>query len=180
MSPPSLASALSRAELIHDQATLMPAIARMARDITADLSGQHPVFMTVMSGGLMLSGHLALQLPFDCHFDYVHATRYRGQMQGVDQITWIKKPHTDLRGRHVLVVDDILDEGRTLSAIQKACLEQQPASFRIAVLCRKDHTRCVPGLKADYVGVEVPDRYVFGFGMDYYEQGRNLPAIYAV
>jgi hypoxanthine phosphoribosyltransferase len=174
-----LKHALEKAELIHDRSGLLHAINTMALAIQKDLEGQNPVFVTVMGGALIMSGFLALQLPFDCQFDYVHATRYRGKTSG-GEITWIKKPHVDLRNRHVLIVDDILDEGRTLAAIQQCCLEMSPASLRIAVLCQKQHDRCVPGLKADYIGVQVPDRYVFGFGMDYYEQGRNLPGIYAV
>jgi hypoxanthine phosphoribosyltransferase len=85
-----------------------------------------------------------------------------------------------MSGRDVLLVDDILDEGHTISAIRAHCEMQGAREVRVAVLCEKRHGRCIPGLKADYVGVEVPDRYVFGFGMDYYEQGRNLPAIYAI
>jgi hypoxanthine phosphoribosyltransferase len=79
----------------------------------------------------------------------------------------------------VLLVDDILDEGHTLKAIRDFCLEQGAARVLLVVLCEKRHGRGA-GLKADFVGVEVPDRYVFGFGMDYHEQGRNLAAIYAV
>ena len=80
----------------------------------------------------------------------------------------------------VLLVDDILDEGHTLLAVKQWCLEQGATDVRVAVLTVKRHDRCVPGVTADYVGVEVADRYVFGFGMDYHEQGRNLPGIYAL
>jgi hypoxanthine phosphoribosyltransferase len=77
-------------------------------------------------------------------------------------------------------VDDIVDEGHTLAAIRDWCREQGAAQVRIAALAVKKHDRCVPGLAADYFGVEVPDRYVYGYGMDYHEQGRSLPAIYAL
>ena len=80
----------------------------------------------------------------------------------------------------MLLVDDILDEGHTLKAIRDWCLSEGAASVQLAVLCEKRHGRTVPGLSADFVGVEVPDRYVFGYGMDFHEQGRNLPAIYAL
>ena len=85
-----------------------------------------------------------------------------------------------LAGATVLLVDDILDEGHTLKGIRDYCLGEGAERVLIAVLCEKRHGRCVEGLAADFVGVEVPDRYVFGFGMDFHEQGRNLPAIYAV
>jgi hypoxanthine phosphoribosyltransferase len=77
-------------------------------------------------------------------------------------------------------VDDILDEGHTLLNVRQWCLEQGATDVRIAAMTVKEHDRCVPGIKADYVGVTVPDRYVFGFGMDVHELLRNLPAIYAM
>ena len=90
------------------------------------------------------------------------------------------RPHVEMRDRIVLLVDDILDEGYTLQAIRKYCIEQGARRVLIAVLCEKKHGRVVPGLVADFVGLEVPDRYVFGYGMDYHELGRNLPAIHAL
>src|SRR3546814_16103905 len=83
-------------------------------------------------------------------------------------------------GRRVLLVDDILDEGHTLKAVTRWCEDQDAADVRVAVLAGKVHDRCVDGVCADYVGVQVPDRYVFGYVMDFHQQGRNLPAIYAL
>lgn len=179
MSQPLLSEALERAELLFDRAALDAAIARLGAQINADLAGQRPVFMTIMNGGLIFGGHLALALGFDCEFDYCHASRYRGGTSG-GSLDWIKAPRTALEGRHVLLVDDIFDEGYTLRAVRDYCLGQGARSVRIAVLCRKLHQRAVSDLFADYVGLDVPDRYVFGFGMDYYEQGRNLAGIYAL
>ena len=85
-----------------------------------------------------------------------------------------------MRGRRVLLADDILDEGHTMLAVKRWCEDQGAEDVRIAVLAVKVHGRCVDGIEADYVGLDVPDRYVFGYGMDYHEQGRNLPAIYAL
>ena len=85
-----------------------------------------------------------------------------------------------MRGRRVLLADDILDEGHTMLAVKRWCEDQGAEDVRIAVLAVKLHDRCVDGICADYIGLEVPDRYVFGYGMDYHEQGRNLPAIYAL
>ena len=174
-----LAAALASADLLHDRDALMAAIARIGAQIARDLAGTWPVFMPVMNGGLIFGGHLALAVDIDCEFDYCHATRYRSATSG-GALQWLKAPRIALAGRHVLLVDDILDEGYTLDAVKRHCLDEGAASVRIAVLCQKMHARTVPGLQADYVGVEVPDRYVFGFGMDYHEQGRNLPAIYAL
>lgn len=187
-----LVAALAKANLIHDRTTLERAIARMAAEICRDYAGSmpaahgsasaRPVFLTVMHGGLPFAAQLALEVGacgLDLELDYLHATRYRGATTG-GELVWKHRPATPLQGRRVLLVDDILDEGHTMAAIGQWCRAQGAADVRIAALAVKVHDRCVPGLTADYVGVEVPDRYVFGYGMDYYEQGRNLPAIYAL
>lgn len=176
---PALADALDTAELVHDRATLQAAIARMGREIAEKLAGERAVFLPVMNGALVFAGELALAIGSDLEFDYVHASRYRGTTQGAG-LEWIKRPRASLAGRTVLLADDILDEGYTLAAIRDWCGGQGAKRVLIAVLCEKKHGRCVPGLAADFVGVQVPDRYVFGYGMDYHEQGRNLPGVYAL
>ncbi len=179
---PSLADALANADLLVERATLDHAIARMAESIARDYAGEVPVYLTIMHGALPFAGQLALELGthgLDLEFDYLHATRYRGETAG-GELVWKHRPATALYGRRVLLVDDILDEGHTLLAVRQWCLEQGATDVRIAALSVKQHDRCVEGVQADYMGVEVADRYVFGFGMDYYEQGRNLPAIYAL
>jgi hypoxanthine phosphoribosyltransferase len=179
MNAPLLADALAQAELIHDRAHLNAAIATMGRSIDRALNGEVPVFLTVMHGGMIFAGALALAISVDLEFDYVHATRYRGTTQGKD-LHWIKAPSVPMHARTVVLADDILDEGYTLREIRDWCLEQGARRVLIAVMCEKRHGRTAPGISADFVGVEVPDRYVLGFGMDYHEQGRNLPAIYAL
>jgi hypoxanthine phosphoribosyltransferase len=179
---PGLAAVLPDAELIHDRATIEAAIARMAQRIAADYAGERPVFLTVMHGALPFAGQLALDIGAhgtDLEFDYLHATRYRGATSG-GELAWKHRPATPLRGRRVLLVDDIVDEGHTLDAVRAWCTGQGAREVRIAAMVVKRHDRCVPGLFADYAGLDVPDRYVFGYGMDYHEQGRNLPAIYAL
>ena len=179
MTHESLTNALRSADLVHDRADLDAAIRAMGRSIDAALGGEVPIYLSVMHGGLIFAGALALAITNDLEFDYVHATRYRGGTQGQD-LHWIKAPSATMRGRTVLLADDILDEGYTLRAIRDYCVSQGAARVLIAVLCEKRHGRTALGIKADFVGVEVPDRYVFGFGMDYHEHGRNLPAIYAL
>ena len=179
MTHESLTDAVRKADLLHDRIALETAIRTLGRTIDAALAGETPVYLSVMHGGLIFAGALALAITTDLEFDYVHATRYRGGTQGQD-LHWLKAPSAKMRGRTVLLADDILDEGYTLRAIRDYCVAQGAARVLIAVLCVKHHGRTAPGIKADVVGVEVPDRYVFGFGMDYHEQGRNLPAIYAL
>lgn len=179
MTHPILADALNTAELLFDRSKLDAEIIRMGRQIDQALGDDIPLFLPVMNGALIFAAGLALAITHDLQFDYVHATRYRGGTRG-HELHWIKKSGVDMHGRTVILVDDILDEGHTLSEIRDYCVKQGAGKVLIAALCEKRHGRAVPGIHADFVGVEVPDRYVFGFGMDYYEQGRNLPGIYAI
>ena len=177
-----LAAALADADVVHDRAVIERVIAAMAVSIRNDYAGDVPVYLTVMHGALPFAGQLALELGargLDLEFDYLHATRYRGATSG-GELVWKHRPATPLRGRRVLLVDDIVDEGHTLAAVREWCLGEGAREVRIAALAVKRHDRCVAGLRADYAGLDVPDRYVFGYGMDYHEQGRNLPAIYAL
>ena len=174
-----LALVMPGAERLHDRHSLDVVIARMGADITATLGGERAVFLTVMNGGMFFAAPLALAVSGDLEFDYVHATRYRDDVVGRD-IEWLHRPKARLDGRTVILVDDILDEGYTLAALRDYCMAERAKRVLIAVLCVKRHDRRVAGLAADFVGVEVPDRYVFGYGLDYYGQGRNLPDIYAL
>ena len=184
MNVPKLAEVLDGAELVFDREELEDAIEDMADAIRGDYADDDapPLFVTVMHGGLPFAAELAMALGargLDLQFDYLHATRYRGQTSG-SGLAWLHRPATPMRGRKVLLADDILDEGHTLLAIKHWCEDQGAAEVRVAVLAEKVHDRCVEGICADHVGVEVPDAYVFGYGMDFHEQGRNLPAIYAL
>ncbi|MEP6483454.1 MAG: hypoxanthine-guanine phosphoribosyltransferase [Rudaea sp.] len=179
MSQRLLSDALAHADLIHGRPEINAAIIELGANIDAELDGEVPVFLSVMQGGLLFAGALAMSISTDLLFDYVHATRYRGELSG-GELHWIKKPGVELRGRIVILADDILDEGYTLRAIREFCIERGAKKVLIAVLCRKNHGRIAPGIRADFCGLEVPDRYVFGFGMDFHEQGRNLPGIYAL
>ncbi len=164
---------------MHNAVAVSAAIARIGADVTQALQNEVPVFLTVMNGGLIFAGALALTIESDLEFDYLHATRYRGATTG-SELHWLTRPKLALRNRTIVLVDDILDEGHTLKAIRDLCLDQGANRILIAVMCEKRHGRCVDGIQADFVGLQVPDRYVFGYGMDYYEQGRNLPGIYAI
>ena len=178
-SVPALAQALTRSELLFQREDLETVIAHMGRAIDAALDGERAVFLTVMNGALIFGAQLALSIRTDLEFDYVHATRYRGATSGSD-LHWLREPSVSLQGRTVLLVDDILDEGHTLKAVRDDCLRRGAKRVLVATLCRKLHDRCAEGIQSDFNGVELPDRYVYGYGMDYYEQGRNLPAIYAL
>jgi hypoxanthine phosphoribosyltransferase len=168
------------ADCLHDAAAVQAAYDRMARAIAAQYRGTNPLVLCVMIGGLVPTAELTRRLDFAFEVDYLHATRYRGATQG-GGLVWKRQPDARrIEGRDVLVIDDILDEGHTLVAIREALLQFRPGSLRIAVLAEKRHDRRAPGAHAEYIGLAVEDRYVFGCGMDYKEYWRQLPAIYAV
>jgi len=168
-----------QAECLYSADAVAVALDRMAAEITTVLDGKNPLVLCVMTGAVVTTGHLLTRLSFPLQLDYLHATRYGAQTRGGD-ICWIARPASSLAGRTVLVVDDILDEGYTLAAILEYCHQQGAAEVLLAALVEKRHRRKAPGLVADFVGLEVEDRYVFGFGMDYKGYLRNLPGIYAV
>ncbi|AXY40743.1 MULTISPECIES: hypoxanthine-guanine phosphoribosyltransferase [Halomonas] len=170
---------MDNADCLITQEAVERALDRMADEITRDLGEKLPVFYCVMNGGLITTGHLLPRLGFPLEVDYLHATRYRGGTRG-GELFWRVSPEVPMAGRHVVIVDDILDEGATLAAILDYCREAGAASISTAVLVDKLHDRkAVPDLKADYCSLEVADRYVFGFGMDYKGYWRNAPGIFA-
>lgn len=152
---------------------------RMAAGIRAELKETNPVVLCVMLGGLIPTARLLVRFDFPLELDYVHATRYRGDTRGRD-LHWRARPATPLAGRHVLVIDDILDEGITLAGVLEFCREQGAVTVRSAVLVDKKHGRKKSLRRADFTGLEVDDRYVFGCGMDYRDRFRNLRSIRAV
>lgn len=167
------------AEIVVTEAEIEAALDRMAEEIQQRFEGKEVLMLTVLNGGMIPASLLALRLKLPLEMDYLHATRYRGEAGG-DKLTWFARPRAPISGRHVLVVDDIHDEGPTLRAIVKYCHEQGAASVVSAVLVEKRHDRRVPGAHADIIGMEVADSYVFGFGMDYRGGLRHLPEIYAL
>lgn len=167
------------ADCLYDAAAVERAIADMAERITTDLGDKNPLFVCVMSGALITMGRLLTHLRFPLEIDYVHATRYRGETRG-GEIQWLARPRVPLQDRVVVVVDDILDEGVTLAAILEDFRSHGATDVRTAVLVDKLHDRRYQNLQADYAGLQVGDRYVFGYGMDYHDYLRNINGIYAV
>ena len=154
------------------------AVARVAREISAALAGSFPLVLCVMRGAVIFAGQLLPQLRFPLEFDYVDLTRYGEATRG-GEVSWKVMPGTAVAGRTVLVLDDILDEGRTLAAIRGKLLAAGASRVWYAVLADKDIGREKP-VRADFIGLTLPDRYVFGFGMDADGLWRNLPEIYGL
>lgn len=167
------------AELLFGEEECRQALQRVADEITRDLSGKYPLLLPVMGGAVVFTGQLLPLLKFPLDFDYVHVSRYGDKLQG-GNFNWKRMPDAEqVRGRHIVVLDDILDEGHTMAAIKEKLLEMGAASCSAAVFANKLISKDKP-IKADYVGIDVPDRYVFGYGMDAAGCWRNLGAIYAL
>jgi hypoxanthine phosphoribosyltransferase len=169
---------LQAAELLCPADAVARAVRRVAAEITAELAATNPLVLSVMSGAVVFTGQLLPLLGFPLDIDYVHLTRYGDATVG-GRTEWKMFPAAKIADRVVLVVDDILDEGHTLAEIRRRVLEAGASRFCAAVFADKAIGRTKP-ITADFVGLTLPDRYVFGFGMDVRGAWRNLPAVYAM
>jgi hypoxanthine phosphoribosyltransferase len=176
--PVKIKSVYERSKRLFTSDEVDAALDKLAYDIHQVLCDKNPIIICVMIGGLVPMGNLLPRLDFPLEVDYVHATRYRGEIRGAD-IHWKVRPSADVQGRTVLVVDDILDGGVTLAAILAEIKSLGADEVYSAVLVDKYQKRVENGLKnADFVGLRVEDHYVFGYGMDYKEYLRNAPGIF--
>jgi len=169
---------LQQAELLYPAEQVQASLHKVAQQINAVLADTHPLVLSVMGGAVVFTGQLLPLLDFPLDFDYVHVSRYGDATHG-GKICWKVEPCDNVRGRVVLVLDDILDEGHTLAALRQRVMELGASRVYCAVFADKRHGRAKP-IQADFVGMELPDRFVFGYGMDIEGAWRNLPAIYAV
>jgi hypoxanthine phosphoribosyltransferase len=171
---------LNAAECLYTLADIEKELDRMGVEITQKLRDSNPIVLTVMVGALIPTAYLLTRLKFPLEVDYIHATRYRGTTRGGD-LHWLVEPRRDLTGRSILVVDDIMDGGLTLSAIIDYCKQNGAKEVFSAVMVNKNRKR-EPGAEhePDFIGLNTDDRYLVGFGLDYEEYLRNVPGIYAV
>ncbi len=174
-----LARVLAQATCLYDRLAIDNALDIMAKKVTADLKERRPLALCVLNGGVIFSGHFLMRLDFSVQLDYAHITRYGGGFEG-GELKWIAKPSVCLKGRTVLLLDDIFDQGYTLEALRDGCLGAGAEAVYSAVLLTKEHSRDQVPRKPDYSALTVQDQYVFGFGMDYEHELRNLNGIYAL
>jgi len=167
-----------QADQLYSMFEIDQVLVRLADELTQDYAGENPVVLCVMNGSVMTTGHLLPKLNFPLELDYIHATRYGEKTVGGD-IVWQSEPMSNLTGRSVILIEDIYDQGVTLMALRDYCEAAGASSVSCLTLVEKLHDKKV-GKKPEYIGMTVPDRYVFGFGMDYKGYWRNAPGIYAV
>lgn len=178
--PKQIQEVYEKSTCLHTKQEIDAELNRLAIDIHEVLSDKNPLLLCVMIGGLVLTGNLLPRLDFPLELDYVHATRYRGATSG-GELTWKAKPSAEIKNRTVLIIDDILDQGLTLQSIIDFCQAQGAKEILTAVLLDKRECRIDGGLAtADFTGLVIPDRYVFGYGLDYKEYLRNAPGIFMV
>ena len=169
---------LEQSDLIASADEIQAAVRRLAAQVTERLGESYPLVLVVMGGAVVFAGQLLPLLRFPLDLDYIHASRYGKETRGA-RIDWRVTPPAAVRGRAVLVLDDILDGGQTMAAIRERLLELGAASFASAVLVEKRLRQAKP-IRADIVGLEIADRFVFGYGMDAKGYWRNLPEIRAM
>ena len=169
---------LENSEPVASAEQVEAAVRRLAGEISQRLAGAYPLVLAVMGGAVVFAGQILPKLRFPLDFDYVHASRYGAGTRGAG-IEWRVRPPELVKGRAVLVLDDILDHGETMAAIRNGLLELGAESVHCAVLVEKTlHTK--KPISADFVGLRIPDRFVFGCGMDAKGFWRNLPEIRAM
>jgi hypoxanthine phosphoribosyltransferase len=177
ITPQQAWTVFSQADCLYPAEVVEAALNDMAGKITAAIGQSNPLLICIMTGGVVPFGKLLPRLSFPLQIDYVHATRYGRQLVG-GQLQWLVGPREEPKGRTVLLVDDILDEGATLAGIEQRYRAEGAREVYKAVLVVKDRRR-THDVKIDFAGLDVPDRYVFGYGMDYKGYLRNAPGIYA-
>lgn len=178
---PNIAEArglINSSDILFTAEEVSAAVDRMAVEITEKLGETYPLVLSVMGGAVVFTGQLLPRLNFPLDFDYVHVSRYGDKTHG-GELVWKQAPKEDVRDRVVLVLDDILDEGHTMAAIRDKVMGMGAKEFYSGVFANKLISKEKP-IVCDFIGLDVPDRYVFGYGMDVRGAWRNLPAIHAL
>jgi len=170
---------LRNSECLISSIEVAAAYERLAAQLNLHYAGLNPIVMVVMNGGLIPAGQLLTHLTFYHRMHYIHASRYRDN-EGTSELDCKFKPDVSIEGEHVLLIDDIFDEGITLKAIVEELGKEKPLSVECCVLLNKEHDRKVADFDVDFVGINVADRYVYGCGMDFHGYLRHLPGIYAI
>ena len=167
---------LKNSRVLFNRDEVAAAVQKMADEINEFYAGAPIILVSVLTGAIIPVAWLVTKLKMPVQMDFVHATRYRGGLYGAE-LEYRVPPRLELEGKNVLIVDDIFDEGHTLAAIKGSVEKRKAGTVKMAALVRKDHDRGLQRDYVDFVGLDVPDVYVFGCGMDAYEEWRHLDEI---
>lgn len=166
-------------ELLIDNAQLTNRIRELANQISEDYHGKVPIFVGVLNGAFIFMSDLIRQLSIECEVDFIKISSYGDKRVSSGQITMIKDFSADLYNRDVIVVEDIVDSGRSVQYLQKRIESMKPASIKFVSLLVKKECAVVP-LKIDYIGFEIPNKFIIGYGLDIAQKKRNLNVIYQI
>ncbi len=178
ISSDEIAAIHAEADCLANAEQLERALDTMAAAISQQLAGKAPLVLSVMNGGLIPAAQLLLKMDFPLELDYVHASRYGNAIEG-SELQWKVYPSAPIAGRTVLVIDDIFDQGHTLAAVCKYLEGKGATRVLSAVVINKLHDRKAD-FRPDFVGLDIEDRFLYGFGMDFRGYLRNANGIYAV
>jgi hypoxanthine phosphoribosyltransferase len=164
-------------------------VSEMGAQITKDFKGQSIIFVGVLKGAAIFLSDLARQVKLDATFDFIGVSSYGNRpspqkelkdgWDSTGEVKFTKDADQSMQDKNVIVVEDILDTGLTMSYLKKVLLARKPRTLKIAALLDKPSRRKLP-LEGDYVGFKIPDEFVVGYGLDYAEKYRNLPDICVV
>ncbi len=163
-------------EILISREQLQKTVAELGACISRDYAGKNPIMVSVLKGAFIFMADLVREVTVPCTMDFMAVSSYGKGAKTSGQVQIIKDLDTNIEGRHVIVVEDILDSGTTLSYLLELLRARKPASVRLCALLDKPARRKVP-VHIDYRGLEVPDEFIVGYGLDYAEQYRNLPEI---
>ena len=164
-------------EILFDQNQIRECVAKMGERITRDYRGEPLTIIAVLQGGALFMADLIREIHLPLRLDAISVSSYEGGTKSSGKVTFLQEKMPNIEGRNVLILDDILDTGRTLSAISRRFLDEcAPKSVKTAVLLSKKIERSVE-IEADYVGFEIGSEFVVGYGLDYRDEYRNLPVI---
>ena len=176
---PDAHTILKNSKVLFGREVVEAAVQKMADEINEYYGDEPIILITALTGAIIPATWLVTKLKMPVQMDFVHATRYRGGLYGAE-LEYRVPPRLELKGTNVLIVDDIFDEGNTLAAIKGSVEKREAGNVKMAALVRKDHDRGLPRDYVEFVGMDVPDVYVFGCGMDAYEEWRHLDEIWVL
>jgi hypoxanthine phosphoribosyltransferase len=174
----TIQSLISKSSVLYSEVEIKNAIHNIANQINQSIQANELYVLCVMNGALIFAGQLLPQLKKNIQYHSIQVTRYGSSLIG-DSIRWLVKPPKDIENKTVLILDDIFDEGITLNEIVAMCHTMKAKEIFTAVLFDKEITKEKSHLP-DFTGLRVPDRFVFGYGLDCKGLGRNLPHLYAL
>ena len=163
----------SQCAVLFSESQIQERVQAIGGEISKDYAGESIVLVGVLKGAAIFLADLARAISVDNTFDFVAVSSYGKGKTSTGAVKLIKDLDVPIEGKHVIVVEDILDTGLTLSYLRKLMLQHKPASLKIATCLDKPERRLVP-IEADYIGFSIPNRFVIGYGMDYAEKYRNL------